>query len=135
MEAAIPMQSVAHDAFRNGLASLKEDVAIKHPVDAIQATHSQRAQKTKLQMMRDLYGAAVPAKMQIEQQILGRFQRLPGLPSSQLGLESLTGTLDDFGFESWIGLPQDAELPPVDLHSRMEAKLGLSDKPMTRGLA
>ena len=137
MEApSIPLQSAAHDAFRNGLASLKEDVAITHPVEVIQRTHRQHAQTTKLQMMRDLYGVAVPAKIQIEQQILGRFQRLPGLPSSHLGLESLTGALDEFGFESWVGLPSDSEQPPVDLHSQMEAKLGLGEaKPMARGLA
>jgi proteasome maturation protein len=137
MEApSIPLQTAAHDTFRNGLASLKEDVAITHPVEVIQRTSRQNAQTTKLQMMRNLYGVAVPAKIQIEQQILGRFQRLPGLPSSQLGLDSLTGALDEFGFESWIGLPNDAEQPPVDLHSQMEAKLGLGGaKPMARGLA
>lgn len=132
---SLPVQAIAHDAFRSGLASLKEDVAITHPVDVIQRTSRQNASTTKQQMMRDLYGAAVPAKNHIEQQILGKFRRLPGLPSSQLGLESLTGALDDFSFESWIGLPQDSELAPVDLHSQMEARLHLSDKPMARGLA
>lgn len=31
---------------------------------------------------------------------------LAGLHSSKLGLEALSGTLDDFSFESYIGLPQ-----------------------------
>lgn len=31
-----------------------------------------------------------------------RFQRPPGLPSSMLGLESLTGELDEFGFEDYL---------------------------------
>lgn len=32
-----------------------------------------------------------------------RFQRPPGaIPSSMLGLEALTGTLDDFGFEDYL---------------------------------
>jgi proteasome maturation protein len=131
---SLPVQAAAHDAFRNGLASLKEDASVSHPVEHIQQSHRQQAATTKLQMMRDLYGVAVPAKLQLDQQILGKFQRLPGLPSSQLGLESLTGALDEFGFESWIGLPTDSEVPHVDLHSQMEAKLKLTDKPMARGL-
>lgn len=32
-----------------------------------------------------------------------RFQRPPGgIPSSMLGLEALTGSLDDFGFEDYL---------------------------------
>lgn len=65
-----------------------------------------------------------------------RMERLPGLPSSKLGLESLTGALEDFGFESYLGLPADSEVAPPDLHSQMEQRLGLAPgtKPMARGL-
>lgn len=32
-----------------------------------------------------------------------RFQRPPGaIPSSMLGLEAMTGSLDDFGFEDYL---------------------------------
>jgi proteasome maturation protein len=90
---------------------------------------------TKMQMLTNLYGSAVPARMSIESQILGRVgQRLPGLPSSRLGLESLTGELDEFGFESFLGLPEFSEEPPVDLHSQMEQRLGLGSKPLARGM-
>ncbi len=63
-------------------------------------------------------------------------ERLPGLPSSKLGLEALTGTLEDFGFESYLALPADSEVAPPDLHSQMEQRLGLAPgtKPMARGL-
>jgi proteasome maturation protein len=63
-------------------------------------------------------------------------ERLPGLPSSKLGLQSLTGELDDFGFADYLGLPADSEVAPPDLHSQMEAALGLgaATKPMGRGL-
>jgi len=50
-----------------------------------------QATTSQTQMLTNLYGSAVPAKLSIEAQILGRFQRLPGLHSSKLGLESLTG--------------------------------------------
>ncbi|GLC39689.1 hypothetical protein PLESTB_001854900 [Pleodorina starrii] len=138
-ETALPFQSIPHDAFRLGLASLKEDATIKHPVEAIQREHRQRAVASQHQMLRDLYGIAAPAKAQIEAQILGKFTRLPGAaPSSMLGLESLTGELDEFKYESYLGLPEASVLPSVDLHSQMELKCGLlacgkHDK-MARGL-
>ncbi len=138
VQGALPFQSKHHDALRLGLASLKEDAAIKHPVEAIQREHKQRAVATQHQMLRDLYGIAAPAKAQIETQILGKFTRLPGAgPSSLLGLEALTGELDEFKYESYLGMPEAATLPPVDLHSQMELKCGLSaakHDTMARGL-
>lgn len=135
--AMLPFQLTPHDSLRQGLPSLKEEyTATKHPVEAIQEQHAQRAtSSSRLQTLKDLYGVAAPAKLQIETQILGKFGRLPGLPSSQLGLESLTGALDEFEFESFVGVAADeAELLPPDLHSRMEAKLKMGTKPVARGM-
>ncbi|KAL4335142.1 hypothetical protein GQ457_07G009870 [Hibiscus cannabinus] len=54
------------------------------------------------------------------------FQR-PLLASSMLGLEALTGTLDDFGFEDYLNDPRESEtVRSVDLHHSMEVRLGLS---------
>lgn len=133
----LPFQSVPHDALRLGLAALKEDTAVAHPVQAIQHESQARAAAGQQQMMRDLYGIAAPAKMQIETQILSKFTRLPGgLPSSMLGLEALTGELDEFRYESYLGMPEMSTLPPVDLHSQMEQRLslGAATKPLARGL-
>lgn len=133
----LPYQATAHDALRNGLASLKEDAMQKHPVQAIQETTAVPGmQYSNPQMLRDLYGLAFPAKVDIEKQILGKFGRLPGLPSSRLGLESLTGELDQFGFESYLGQPEFAEQMPVDMHSQMEQRLGMaaSTKPLARSM-
>lgn len=45
--------------------------------------------------MRQLYGSALPARLDIERQIASRPMRLPGfgLPSSKLGLEQISGQL------------------------------------------
>lgn len=128
----LPFQAKPHDALRMGLASLKEDALPKHPVDNIQKEYKKQAAASQMQMMKDLYGIAAPAKLQIETQILQKFQRLPGMHSSNLGLESLTGALDDFSFESFLGLPQDSEFAEPDLHSQMEQKLSLGTKACTR---
>lgn len=136
MASILPFQSAPNDALRNGLASLKADAAMKHPVQCIQDTGKQHINATQFQMLRDLYGIAAPAKLQIETQILDRFQRLPGIPSSKLGLEALTGDLDEFRFESYLGLPEVSDDVPTDVHSVMEQRLGLAPvtKPMARGM-
>ena len=61
-----------------------------------------------------------------------RVRRLPGIPSSQLGLESYTGELDSFGVESYIGFPGEGETPGPDMHSVMEAQLKMGTKPLKR---
>lgn len=132
MSETLPFKAEPHDAMRMGLASLKEDVLAQHPVEVVQLQHKKIATDQQFIMMKQLYGTAVPAKFQIETQILNKFGRLPGLPSSRLGLESLTGELDDFSFESYLGLPQDSEVAPVALHSQMEQLLNMGTKPVAR---
>lgn len=132
MQDALPFKQEPHDAMRLGLASLKEDALSVHPVEAIQTEYKSTATDKQFNMMRQLYGASVPAKYQIETQILSKFTRLPGLPSSRLGLESLTGELDDFSFESYLGLPGDGVDAPVEMHSQMEVKLSMGTKQVTR---
>ena len=47
----------------------------------------------------------------------------------------MSGVLDTLSFEDYLGLPQDSEVPPPDLHSAMERKLGIpGTKPMARGI-
>ena len=61
-----------------------------------------------------------------------RVRRLPGIPSSQLGLESYTGELDNFSVQSCIGFPGEGEAPGPDMHSVMEAQLKMGTKPLKR---
>jgi proteasome maturation protein len=85
----------------------------------------------KRRVITHTYGAALPLKMDLDRQILSRFQRPPGpIPSSMLGLEVYTGALDNFGFEDYLNDPRESEtLKPVDFHHGMEVRLGLSKGP------
>jgi len=65
--------------------------------------------------------------------------RLPGAgpPSSNLGWASLSGALDDFGPDAYLGphslAPDSAPLDPgPDPHSAMEARLRLGTAPVAR---
>ncbi|GMP30909.1 hypothetical protein CsSME_00005351 [Camellia sinensis var. sinensis] len=57
--------------------------------------------------------------------------RPPGpIPSSMLGLEALTGGLEDFGFEDYLNDPRESEtFRPLDMHHGMEVNLGLAKGP------
>ena len=63
-----------------------------------------------------------------------RVSRLPGLPSSHLGLQSMTGELDEFCFDSYLGLPEQSENAEADMHSVMEAQLKAGTQPVTRAI-
>ncbi|TXG57765.1 hypothetical protein EZV62_015594 [Acer yangbiense] len=100
-----------NDALRFGLQGVKSDIVGSHPLE----TSYQSARKTQEEMKRrilgDTYGTAFPLKMDLDRQILSRFQRPAGaIPSSMLGLEALTGSLDDFGFEDYLN--GGARAPP-----------------------
>lgn len=128
----MPFLKAPHDALRDGLTTLKDGVSSSHPVESIQKAHGLDGERSRLQMLQNVYGSALPARMHIEKQILSRVERLPGLPSSRLGLESLTGELDDFSFDSYLNLPGESEVSATDLHSAMEKRLGLDTKPCNR---
>ena len=46
----------------------------------------------------------------------------------------MTGELDDFSIESYLGSPAEREVAGIDLHSQMEAQLGMNLKLVTRGI-
>ncbi|KAH7365523.1 hypothetical protein KP509_18G032600 [Ceratopteris richardii] len=134
---SLPFHSTRpHDTLREGLASYKQDAVPVHPVQVIQSNFEKHRRQTKRSLIERAYGSAVPLRMDIDRQILSRFQRPSGLlPSSMLGLQSLTGELDEFGFEDFLNDPQNSEsFVPVDMHLGMEARLGLSRDPAAHTL-
>ncbi|PPR85873.1 hypothetical protein GOBAR_AA34819 [Gossypium barbadense] len=126
---------VQNDALRFGLHGVKSDLVGSHPLQSayesvIPTTAKKTQEEMKRKVLANTYGTAMPLKMDLDRQILSRFQR-PLLPSSMLGLEAVTGTLDDFGFEDYLNDPRDSEtVRPLDLHHSMEVRLGLSKGPV-----
>ncbi|GBG81831.1 hypothetical protein CBR_g34012 [Chara braunii] len=129
----LPLLNDGHDNLRFGLPALKQDALVAHPVEEIQKTHHQIEQETKRKLMELAYGSAFTMRMKIEEGILSRFQRPPGAPCSMLGLEVLTGRVEDFSFEDYLDDPRESETrPQVDLHHAMEVRLGLAKGPAAR---
>ncbi|KAL3526690.1 hypothetical protein ACH5RR_011346 [Cinchona calisaya] len=114
------------DTLRFGLQSVKGEIVGSHPLESAYNTAKVRQQQTKRQILANAYGSAFPLKMEFDRQILSkRFQRPPGaIPSSYLGLEAMTGALEDFGFEDYLNDPRDSEnFCPADMHHGMEMSL------------
>ncbi|CAK7353554.1 unnamed protein product [Dovyalis caffra] len=120
-----------HDSLRFGLDAKRGNIIGSHPLESVLLSVERNQDDMKRITLANVYGAAFPVQMDMERQILSRFQRPPGLmPSSMLGMEALTGTLEDFGFEDYLNDPRESEtFCPVDMHSGMEVRLGMSKGP------
>ncbi|XP_077244005.1 cyclin-B1-2-like [Tasmannia lanceolata] len=123
--------NIPNDALRFGLQGVKSDVVGSHPLQSLYQSTRRSEEDTKRMILVNTYGSAFPLKMNFDRQILSRFQRPPGaLSSSMLGLEALTGSLDDFGFEDYLNDPRESETyRPADIHHGMEVRLGISKGP------
>lgn len=69
---SLPLLTAPHDALREGLVTLKDAATSAHPVEAIQKARSKSEEQSQLEMLEKVYGSALPARMQIERQILNR---------------------------------------------------------------
>lgn len=133
MNGQLPFMRVPHDTMREGLPGAKAGVTHlgKHPVQIIQEQGPAASALEKRAMLANTYGIAMPARMDIEAQILAKQRRLPGLPSSRFGLDILTGDVDRFGFDAYLDRPADRSdtAVSVDVHAAMERKIGLNKMP------
>ncbi|KAL0332269.1 UNVERIFIED_CONTAM: Cyclin-B1-2 [Sesamum calycinum] len=130
-EKMIPLEGRRDDPLRYGIHGVKSDIIEPHPLESAYRSSKVRQEEMKKKILMNTYGAAFPMKMELDRQILSKFQRPPGaIPSSFVGLEAMTGTLESFGFEDYLNDPRESEsFRPVDMHHSMEVRLGLSKGP------
>nr|GMD15356.1 cyclin-B1-2-like [Ipomoea batatas] len=123
---------VRSDALRFGLHGVKSDIVGSHPLESAYEDTKVRQEEMRRKILANTYGLALPTKMELDRRILSRFQRPPGvIPSSMLGLEAMTGALEDFGFEDYLNDPKESEtFRPANMHHGMEVRLGLSKGPV-----
>merc|ERR1712216_274669 len=73
--------------------------------------HTRRSEQQEMMTKALIYGQHAPLKAKMEREILSQFQRLPGLPSSLVGLETLMDMDDDIEFEDIFNLEAEAAAP------------------------
>lgn len=75
--------------------------------------------ETKHYMMAQVYGSHLPMQIRMELDILSNMQRLPGLPNSNIGLETILGRDETIDFEDYLGgarrpsRPRHEACPPI----------------------
>ncbi|XP_073156933.1 cyclin-B1-2-like [Henckelia pumila] len=127
----IPFEGQRDDPLRYGIHGVKSDIIEPHPLQSAYRSAKLKQEDMKKRILCNTYGAAFPMKMELDRQILSKFQRPPGaIPSSFLGLEAIDGSLEAFGFEDYLNDPKDSEsFRTTDMHHGMEVRLGLSKGP------
>lgn len=108
----------------DGFQQKKNDISINHPLEFTEKQYSANLEKMDFTVLRNAQGLHAPMRLKMERQIAGQIQRLPGLHSSNLMSDILTGRSDVIDFTDILNDPMDAEMIG-NPHMLMERRLGL----------
>ena len=86
----------------------------KNPIHKIRTQKFTSEEEERLADIGAIYGSAMPMMMRYERSVLGQPERLPGLRSSFMTLESNMGRLDKLEFEDVFG--RDNNLMKMNAH-------------------
>jgi len=113
------------DPLTEGSRSRANEVkAASHPLEFSEKNYLKNQEQNDFTMLAATQGIHAPFRLQVERKIAGKIQRMPGLQSSHLMSDILTGRLDDIDFEDMLGDPMDAEVVGQP-HILMERQLGI----------
>jgi len=105
---------------------------VSHPVEGIQDNWLKNQLETKHYMMAQTYGSHLPMRIRMELDILSQARRLPGIPSSNLGAETILGRDETIDFEDYLGTPGMSETA-IDTRAVIEKQYGLLPRSSLRG--
>jgi hypothetical protein len=116
-------------------STLKYESAPIHPVQRVIATHAASDLQARRTLQAATYGAAFPMRRMMQESVLAQFHRLPGLPSSGLAMDVLSGRDADIDFDDYLNLPSESPEAPGgaldtlgESHAAMERMLGIAPK-------
>merc|ERR1711879_466405 len=107
-----------------------DDGQARHPVERLLLDSGRREEKQEMMQLALVHGAHAPLRMKMERELLSQFQRLPGIPSSLAGLETVLDTDETIEFEDVFNLEANAPTsrvtgPNFGMHDVMEARLNM----------
>merc|ERR1719174_1753883 len=82
----------------------------RHPVEKLVLEHTRRGEQQEMMSKALVHGLHAPFRAKMEREILSQFQRLPGLPSSLVGLKTVMDMDDEIEFEDILNLEADAPM-------------------------
>lgn len=102
----------------------------RHPVEKMLLTEPHRAEQQEMMAKAMIHGMHAPLRLKMERELLSSFQRLPGLPSSLVGLETVLGRDETIEFEDIFNLDANAPVPKnlgpnLSVHDVMEKRLNM----------
>eukprot|EP00440_Ansanella_granifera_P004665 gb/GFBE01005056.1/.p1 GENE.gb/GFBE01005056.1/~~gb/GFBE01005056.1/.p1 ORF type:complete len:153 (+),score=38.81 gb/GFBE01005056.1/:1-459(+) len=102
----------------------------RHPVERLLIDHTRRSEQQEMMSKAIVYGQHAPIRAKMEREILSQFQRLPGLKSSLVGLETVLDMDDTIEFEDIMNLEEHSAIPRSTgpnrgLHDVMEQRLNM----------
>lgn len=113
------------DKMRHESVSYAMEYSAQHPVQSLQ-TSATREWSSKLDSVRRTYGSHMAMRLATEREFFSRNRRLPGLESSKIALQTLTGADETIEFSDYLDDPQMRPvIPKLEVHGLMEIKLGL----------
>ncbi|KAI9908431.1 hypothetical protein PsorP6_003766 [Peronosclerospora sorghi] len=119
---SLPLVRAPPDSLRFGFYSASEDVRPLHEVQRLQSTSNW---ELKMATVEQVYGKAAAMRLRTEKAVLEQFTRLPGMPSSHTGLDTLTGADEQIEFSDFLNDPDEHPENVFRVHEAMEVKLAI----------
>merc|ERR1719188_399969 len=110
--------------------STRVGVQPRHPVERLVLDGGRRAEREEMMAKSLVFGQHAPIRAKMERNLLAQFQRLPGLQSSLVGLETVMDMDETIEFEDIFNLEDTAPAPKImganrGLHDVMEQRLNM----------
>jgi len=118
----LPMYSGPVDRMASGFRNLEFETKAPHPVAALQRSMRDTEWEGRLDMVRRTYGSHLAMRLATEKLACSRLQRQPGLPASNVNLETVLGTQTKIEFSDYLNLPQTRPTASMDIFTASEVQ-------------
>jgi len=113
------------DPMNGGIEKITSEVKVgRHPLEYSEKHYHENQGKNDMMLLRNSQGLHAPLRLMMERKVASKVQRLPGMASSNLMFDILTGRLDDIEFADILNDPMEAEIVGQP-HVVMERRSGL----------
>mmetsp|Transcript_95717 Transcript_95717/g.259839 ORF Transcript_95717/g.259839 Transcript_95717/m.259839 type:complete len:151 (+) Transcript_95717:100-552(+) len=106
------------------------ETGARHPLEKLLVDNAKRAEQQEMMAKSVVFGQHAPIRAKMERELMAQFQRLPGLPSSMMGLETVLGLDTTIEWEDVFNREEDAPMPRTTgpnfpVHRVMEKRLNM----------
>ncbi|CAH1777672.1 unnamed protein product, partial [Owenia fusiformis] len=112
------------DVMTYGLTTVRSDLTTSHPLEYSEKHWREHKDRQDAIMLRNTQGLHAPMRLHMEKSVAQKMQRLPGMSSSHVMLDSLTGRDEMIDFED-IFNTQEFQERVGQPHAMVERNLGL----------